>query len=123
MLARPDWHCLVPVTSFCEWTGEKGKKQKIWFDLPDEELFAFAGLWRPTDDGPKMAFLTCEANQIVGQYHPKAMPVILTGDSLAAWLSADYEASVQLARPFPDAAMRAQPDTPKPPPPEQGALL
>ena len=42
--------CLVPVTSFCEWTdkpdAETGKKRKVWFRPRDTELFAFAGLWR-----------------------------------------------------------------------------
>ena len=40
-------------------------------------LFAFAGLWRPGEGGPYMAFLTCEANAMVGAVHPKAMPVML----------------------------------------------
>ena len=25
--------CIVPVTSFCEWTGEVGRKTKVWFGL------------------------------------------------------------------------------------------
>lgn len=42
--------CLIPVTEFAEAEGEKGAKTKTWFALPDEPLFAVAGLWRNTDE-------------------------------------------------------------------------
>ena len=29
-LSRPDRRCIVPVTSFCQWEGEKGAKRKIY---------------------------------------------------------------------------------------------
>ncbi len=64
-LARPDRRCLVPVTRFCEWEGEKGSKVKCWFSLPSLPIFAFAGVWRPTDAGAAFAFLTCEPNPLV----------------------------------------------------------
>ena len=77
--------CIVPVTRFCEWTAEPDpvtkRKRKVWFGLhpprAQEPLFAFAGLWRPGEGGPYMAFLTCDANALVGAVHPKAMPVML----------------------------------------------
>ena len=62
-LNRPDRRCVVPVSRFCEWEGEKGSKRKVWFGLNEgaDPLFAFAGLWRPGEGGvPYMAFLTCE---------------------------------------------------------------
>lgn len=105
-LANPERRCLVPVTSFCEWTGEKGAKTKVWFEVTDQEVFAFAGIWRPAEDGTRMAFLTCEPNQLVGAVHPKAMPVILRSDDYDAWLSGGYDEAVSLARPYPDEAMR-----------------
>ena len=51
----------------------------VWFGLSEDQhpLFAFAGIWRPGDEGPFMAILTCEANATVGAVHPKAMPVML----------------------------------------------
>ena len=82
----PARRCIVPVTSFCEWTAEPDpatkRKAKVWFGLTEgaHPLFAFAGLWRPGDgnsEEPYMAFLTCEANEVVGAVHPKAMPVML----------------------------------------------
>jgi len=46
MLSRPENKCLVPVTSFCEWTGEKGSKRAVWFSLTGQPIFSFAGIWR-----------------------------------------------------------------------------
>ncbi len=61
--------CLIPVTAFAEAEGEKGSKTRTWFTLPDQEVFAVAGLWRETPEwgpaytmvGPKHAStsLTC----------------------------------------------------------------
>ena len=115
-LSDPRRRCLVPVTSFCEWTAEPdpvtGRKAKIWFGLMDEAqpLFAFAGLWRPGDQegaAPFMAFLTCAPNEVVGAVHPKAMPVMLRpGAETEQWLEADRAGAVALAVPFADTDMR-----------------
>lgn len=109
-LADPSRRCLVPVTSFCEWEGEKGHMRKVWFGLADREVFAFAGIWRPTEDGPRMAFLTCEPNETVGAVHPKAMPVILRQEDEADWLTADLAIARALAKPYEDAAMTVERD-------------
>ena len=106
MLSSPERRCLVPVTSFCEWTGKAGSKSKVWFGTADGAPFAFAGIWRPTEEEPRMAFLTCEPNEIVGAVHPKAMPVILATEDQERWLTGKYGEVVGLARPFPDVAMR-----------------
>ena len=111
-IANPERRCVVPVTRFCEWTGKTGRKTKVWFGLHAERdpLFAFAGIWRPGagDDGsgPFMAFLTCEANGIVGAVHPKAMPVMLRPDDIGQWLDGERDSACALAVPFEDADMR-----------------
>jgi putative SOS response-associated peptidase YedK len=105
-LAKPEQRCLVPVTAFCEWEGEKGSKRKVWFAMTEEPLFAFAGIWRATDDGPRMAFLTTEPNEIVGAVHPKAMPVILPADGYDDWLTGDWDKAADLVGPYPDDAMQ-----------------
>lgn len=109
-LSKPAQRCLVPVTQFCEWTAvpdpATGRKRKVWFALEDDEPFAFAGIWRPVDDGARMAFLTCAPNKTVGEIHPKAMPVILARDDYDAWLGGSYDHAVALAKPYPDEAMR-----------------
>ena len=109
-LANPAQRCVVPVTAFSEWSAEPdpltGRKRKHWFALRDAELFAFAGLWRPTADGPRYAFLTCEPNDLIGRIHPKAMPVILdTPNEAARWLSVGGEEAAAMQRPLADEAM------------------
>ena len=105
MLAKPEQRCLVPVTAFCEWTGDKGSKRQVWFAMRDSNPFAFAGIWRPSDEGPRMAFLTCAPNALVGAVHPKAMPVILAPGDYATWLDGSFDQATALAKPFRDDAM------------------
>ena len=108
-LARPERRCVVPVTRFCEWEGEKGSKRKVWFGLHEESdpLFAFAGLWRPGENGiGYMAFLTCEPNAVVGAVHPKAMPVMLRPADVPRWLDSEAASACELAVPYADADMR-----------------
>ena len=100
------------MTSFCEWTAEPDpatkRKSKIWFGLheADDPLFAFAGIWRPGEGCPFMAFLTCEANALVGAVHPKAMPVMMRAGDVMHWLTHEWEQACALAVPFPDTDMR-----------------
>lgn len=114
-LNAPERRCIVPVTSFCEWTAEPDpetkRKAKVWFGLNEgtAPLFAFAGLWRPRDrnsEEPYMAFLTCEANEVVGPIHPKAMPVMLRPSDAERWLTAERADACALARPFAATEMR-----------------
>ena len=105
-IADPGRRCLVPVTEFSEWGAEPdsvtGRKRKHWFALRDHPLFAFAGLWRPTADGPRYAFLTCESNELVGRVHPKAMPVLLRpGEEADRWLSAAADEACAMQCTFP----------------------
>lgn len=107
-LDNPARRCLVPVTQFCEWTGEAGRKTKCWFGMAERHgpLFAFAGIWRPGEGGPFMAFLTCDANETVGAVHPKAMPVMLRpGGDCERWLTSERADACALAIPFADTDM------------------
>jgi putative SOS response-associated peptidase YedK len=111
MIANPERRCIVPVTDFCEWSGEKESKQEHWFGLPSREVFAFAGVWRPTEQGKAYAFLTCgydgdPSTHIVGKIHPKACPVILHQEDEERWLDGDVDEVCSLATPFPSQLMR-----------------
>lgn len=109
-LSRPDRRCLVPVTAFAEWTAEPDpvtkRKQKVWFDVPAAEVFAFAGIWRPAGEVDRFAFLTTLANGLVATVHPKAMPVILAPRDYTTWLTGDFAAVRALADAYPNDAMR-----------------
>lgn len=112
-LRDPARRCLVPVTAFCEYGAAPDpvtkRKRQHWFALASGETFAFAGIWRPVEEGARFAFLTCEPNALVGAVHPKAMPVMLAGDGLGQWLRAEWEEAERLVAPFPDNAMAELP--------------
>jgi putative SOS response-associated peptidase YedK len=105
MLRDPARRCLVPVSDFCEWSGEKGNKREHWFSMRAAPLFAFAGIWRPSETGNVFAFLTCEPNPLVEPIHAKAMPVILHPMNYDHWLDGDVDAVCELAAPFPSQLM------------------
>lgn len=104
----PSHRCIVPVTSYCEYTDARPKVAH-WFALGDARpLFAFAGLWRPwtgvrgKQEGEHLlfAFLTTESNELVRPIHAKAMPVMLTGEEIDIWLEAPEAEALKLAKPF-----------------------
>ncbi|KQP62798.1 SOS response-associated peptidase [Methylobacterium sp. Leaf112] len=120
---KPEFRCLVPVSSFSEYADTKPKKTPTWFALDDARpLFAFAGIWRSwtgvrgtkaenpdriEEEHHLFSFLTCEPNGVVGPIHPKAMPVLLTTqEEWSMWLAAPTEIALELQRPLPDAEMR-----------------
>jgi putative SOS response-associated peptidase YedK len=89
--------CLILADGFFEWQwlDEKGKqKQKYILTLPNEEAFAFAGLfneWTDKQTGEIIntyTILTTEANELMSKIHntKKRMPVIVSADNEQAWL-------------------------------------
>ena len=117
-LSNPARRCLVPVTEFQEWSvdpmPDTGKKRPFWFDLPSRPIFAFAGIWRPTDQEPVYSFLTCgyfgdPATHAVGAIHPKACPVILHEEDYDRWLRSDLDDVLTLASPYPSQLVGVRP--------------
>jgi putative SOS response-associated peptidase YedK len=92
--------CLIPVTAFCEAEGEKGAKTRTWFSLPDEELFAVAGVWRDTAEwGAAYSMVMTEACEHVAGVHDR-MPAILPREDWADWLDGPPDAAGLLCRPY-----------------------
>lgn len=90
--------CLILADGFYEWQwlDDKGKqKQKYELTLPDNELFAFAGLyseWTDKSTGEIIStytILTTEANELMSKIHntKKRMPVIVSADYELTWLN------------------------------------
>jgi putative SOS response-associated peptidase YedK len=110
--------CVVPFTSFAE--NERlpdGRRPPVWFAFDDTRpLACFAGIWtrwtsvRKVKEGETtndlFAFLTTEANKVVGAIHPKAMPAILTTrDEIDIWMTAPVAEVLKLQRPLADDAL------------------
>jgi putative SOS response-associated peptidase YedK len=103
----------VPFTSFAEnETLPDGSKPPIWFALTEARpLACFAGIWtrwtsvRKLKEGETtndlFGFLTTEPNALVGAYHNKAMPVILTSEAeIDTWMTAPAPEALKLQRPL-----------------------
>lgn len=93
--------CLIPVTEFAEAEGEKGSRTRTWFSLPNEELFAVAGIWRDTDEwGPAYSMVMTEACIHIADVHDR-MPVILARDTWTDWLDGSPDDARLLCQPYP----------------------
>ena len=92
--------CLIPVTGFCEAEGAKGAKTRTWFSLPDEEIYAVAGVWRATTEwGLAYSMVMTEACAHVQGIHDR-MPAILPRRDWTDWLDGAPDAAGLLCRPY-----------------------
>ena len=70
--------CLIPADGFYEWKG----RQPYYFQLPEKQLFAFAGLWH----NDRCVILTRAADSNMQGIHPR-MPVIIESTDWKRWLA------------------------------------
>ena len=89
--------CLVLADGWYEWKRIGGTKQPYLLRLPDNEPFAFAGLWEtwqnPQDEEAKpmesCTIITTSANEQSQDVHDR-MPVILGKNSYDQWLDPQF---------------------------------
>jgi putative SOS response-associated peptidase YedK len=98
--------CLIPADGFYEWKREGKAKQPFYFQMKDESVFAFAGIWDVwKKDGKEIvscAIITTEPNELLAPIHDR-MPVILHTSGFEAWLDGrtDADELTDLLKPFP----------------------
>jgi len=112
--------CVMPMNAYYEWKPTKvsGKPMKQPFaffpgkgsDYDHDSHFAVASLWSTWRDSEGNELNTCvalttEANERVSQVHNR-MPVLLTKEGMAQWLSSDVVAPLHLANGIPDDAVQ-----------------
>ena len=101
--------CLIPADGFYEWRVDERGKRPVWVSRPDEEPFAFAGVWAelPRRDSEDVlhscAIVTCAPNGLLRPVHDR-MPVILDPEVEGAWIEPDddVESLLGLLVPAPD---------------------
>lgn len=80
--------CVVPVSGYYEWTGDKGHKQPWWITVEtNAPAMYLAGLFSRPANGPvTAAILTRDALPQIKHIHART-PVILTYDQLWPWVT------------------------------------
>lgn len=77
---------LSGIIAFAEAEGRRGRMTRTWFALPDDEVFAVAGIWRDTAErGPANSMVMAEACHHVQAVHDR-MPAILQRETCSDWL-------------------------------------
>lgn len=98
--------CLIPADGFFEWKRTGGQKQPVRFVLPDNPVFAFAGLWSlwHPPEGEKVyscSIITTGANDFVKSVHDRMPAIIADRDEQDMWLtSSEPETLKSLLRPY-----------------------
>lgn len=103
LAAKPHWRCIIPLTGFAEAEGPKGAKTRTWFTVKEQPVFAWAGLWRMSDEwGPVYSGVMTDCNEAIRPFHDR-MPVLLMPEDYGRWLNGSFEDAVAFQkRCFPD---------------------
>lgn len=92
--------CLIPVTAWAEAEGEKGKMTCTWYSLPGVDLFAVAGIWRPTVEwGDAYSMVMVGGCEQMSEVHDR-MPVPLPPEQYEQWALGSPAEAMALVRTF-----------------------
>ena len=110
--------CIVPATGFYEWQVVEGQRIKQPWHIRHRKqpVMGFAGLWERgwTDDGKPFescTIVTTQANELMAEIHNsnQRMPVIIDPEIRDIWLGDDNESALELAVPYRDGELTAEP--------------
>lgn len=102
--------CLIPVSAWAEAEGAKGNMTRTWYGLPDQNVFAVAGIWRPTKEwGDAYSMVMVDGCKQMADVHDR-MPTILVREDWEQWIGGTPDAAFKLCRPwsYPLAVDRSQ---------------
>jgi len=90
--------CLIPVTAWAEAEGESGRMTRTWYSLHGQELFAVAGVWRPTAEwGDAYSMVMVDGCDQMSDVHDR-MPTVLAREDWARWIDGSPEEAIGLCR-------------------------
>lgn len=88
---NPAHRCLIPAASFAEAVGEPGSMKCVWLALPEQPVFAWAGLWGEDDDwGRVFTGVMTDNDPELAWVHDRS-PVIVGPADWQTWLTAPLE--------------------------------
>lgn len=94
--------CLIPVSAWAEAEGKKGQMTRTWYSLPGHDLFAVAGIWRPTVEwGDTYSMVMVDGCKQMADVHDR-MPVILPRQSWNGWTEGETETALTLCKVWTD---------------------
>jgi len=93
--------CLIPVSAWAEAQGSSGSMTRTWMSLPDQELFACAGVWRESDEWGfcYSMVMTDSAGSAAADVHSR-MPVLLHPEDYEGWVSGSPADARALCKPW-----------------------
>ena len=96
----PAHRCLIPLKAYAEAVGPKGSMTEAWMTVPNENVFAVAGIWRPSAEwGDCYSMIMTDATNEAATVHTR-MPVILSRTDHAQWLEQPMPDAMMLCRPW-----------------------
>lgn len=109
--AQPEHRCLIPTSRYAEAVGTPGRMTETWLSVKNEPLFAWAGLWRASDEwGDCYTGVMTENAPELSHIHDRS-PVILLPGQYRTWLTAPLPDLYQFDVPFPSDQTRVEPTT------------
>ena len=107
-----DRRCLIPVTAWAEAEGPEGRMTRTWYSLPGEDIFAVAGIWRPSDEwGDVYSMVMVPGSEQMSDVHDR-MPTILTRGNWARWTDGEPDEAFSLLKTWDHALVVDRTDEP-----------
>lgn len=98
---NPANRCLIPASAYAEAVGPPGAMTTTWLSVKDAPTFAWAGLWRETDEwGACYTGVMTDNAPELADIHDRS-PVILDPEDWETWLHAPLEELYRFDRPYP----------------------